>query len=322
MTAGTIPTVDLEGRSAAQLAAPISEAFRELGFVALVGHGVESALVQRVYRALRAFFDLSREQKLRYHVPDGGGARGYTPFGIEKAKDQSVADLKEFWHVGRELPTGAEQREAMAGLPPNLWPEGVDDFRDSMLALYRALDGLGARVLSAVALGLELESDFFERVVDRGNSILRPLHYPPIVKASVSPLDTASKNAVRAASHEDINLITLLVGSAEPGLQILSHEGDWIDAPTGEELIICNVGDMLQRLTNHLLPSTTHRVINPHDSRQDVSRYSIPFFLHPNSGFLIKSLEGCVGPDRPDRYPEPILADDYLKQRLREIGLA
>lgn len=303
MSAREIPVVELATRSARELQRPICDALGELGFVALTGHGVQATQVDAAYRVSRAFFALPHEAKLRYHVEDGG-ARGYTPFGVEKAKDRTVGDLKEFWHVGRE---GA------AGLPPNLWPSEVAGFRDALYGLYRALDALGARVLASVALGLGLQERFFDGVIDRGNSILRPLCYPPIAA------DPAS--AVRSAAHEDINLITLLVGSAEPGLQILTRDGDWIDAPAGEGLIICNVGDMLQRLTNHVLPSTTHRVINPPSGRRDVARYSIPFFLHPNDDFLIETLPGCIRDGHPNRYPEPITAGAYLQQRLREIGL-
>jgi isopenicillin N synthase-like dioxygenase len=317
MTTRSVPVVDMARLDDEALVEPLVGAFRELGFVALRGHGVERALIRDCYDAVAAFFALPEEVKRRHHLPGGGGARGYTPFAVEKAKDQTVADLKEFWHVGRELPAGAGDADyRAAGLVPNVWPSEVPGFREATLALYRALDDLGARVLRAIARGLDLPPGYFEDVVDRGNSILRPLHYPP--------LTDPPQGAVRSAAHEDINLITLLVGAREPGLQILTRDGAWIDAPAGEDLIICNVGDMLQRLTNHVLPSTTHRVINPSPepgTAANVSRYSIPFFLHPNSDFLIETLPGCVGPGRENRYPEPILADDYLKERLREIGL-
>jgi isopenicillin N synthase-like dioxygenase len=320
MTLRSIPVVDAARLGDEALVAPLIGAFRDLGFVALRGHGVGAPLIEACYEAVGAFFALPDQVKRRYHVAGGGGARGYTPFAVEKAKDQTVADLKEFWHVGRELPAGASADDyRAAGLAPNVWPREVPGFREATLALYRALDSLGARVLRAIARGFELSPDHFEGVVNRGNSILRPLHYPP--------LSDPPQGAVRSAAHEDINLITLLVGAREPGLQILTRDGDWIDAPAGEDLIICNVGDMLQRLTNHVLPSTTHRVINPppdtpgEGDARNVSRYSIPFFLHPNSDFLIETLPSCMGAGRENRYPEPILADDYLQERLREIGL-
>lgn len=318
VTAVQIPVLDM-AEMRQSTAAPVararfvdalSRAFSEVGFAGLRGHGVPRQLVERSYRAAAAFFALPEADKLRYHRPELSGARGYTPFGVETAKDHSHADLKEFWHVGRERTNAT----ADADTPPhNLWPDEIGDFRAATGELFTALDRLGDEVLSAIALGLELPETHFANVTDRGNSILRPLHYPPI--------DGDPRGAIRAGAHEDINLITLLVGSRQPGLQILTRDGDWIDAPGGEELIICNVGDMLQRLTNHVLTSTTHRVVNPADGGDNVSRYSIPFFLHPNSDFVIRTLPGCISDDRPDRYPDSIIADDYLKQRLREIGL-
>ncbi|MDD9937796.1 MAG: isopenicillin N synthase family oxygenase, partial [Myxococcales bacterium] len=225
MAVKNIPIIELGGRGADELRSPISQALSDLGFVALRGHGIDAALVSEVYRVVRAFFALPADTKLRYHLPDGAGARGYTPFGIEKAKDQTVADLKEFWHVGRELP---ESERQAAQLPPNVWPDEIPGFREATLALWRALDALGSRVLSAVALGLQQDARYFDRVIDRGNSILRPLCYPPIASAPAG--------AVRSAAHEDINLITLLVGSAEPGLQILARDGVGVDARSGEGL--------------------------------------------------------------------------------------
>jgi isopenicillin N synthase-like dioxygenase len=194
-----------------------------------------------------------------------------------------------------------------------VWPTEIADFRGTLFELYRQLEKLGIGVLRAVARDLALDEDYFSDKVNQGNSILRALHYPPV------PASTGG--AVRAAAHEDINLITLLIGSPQPGLEVLSQSGQWVKAPGGDDLILCNVGDMLQRLTNHVLSSTTHRVVNPPSPWCDVSRYSLPFFLHPNSDFLIETLPDCVSEMRPNRYPIPITADDYLQERLREIGL-
>jgi isopenicillin N synthase-like dioxygenase len=292
----------------------LREALARWGFVGIVGHGLDDVAVQRAYAALREFFALPDERKMAYHVEGGGGARGYTPFRTEKARDQLLPDLKEFWHVGRELPATSP---FAASMRPNLWPHEIPGFQEALSWLYGALDELGNRILRAIALGLELDERWFDDKVDHGNSILRPIHYPPIT--GLAPGQDAG---VRSAAHEDINLITLLVGSGEPGLEILARNGEWIGVSTIEGTVVCNVGDMLQRLTNHALVSTTHRVVNPPEPWRSQARYSIPFFLHPNSEFSIRTLPQCVGPDRPDRYPEPITADEYLQIRLREIGLA
>ncbi|NJK31556.1 MAG: isopenicillin N synthase family oxygenase [Deltaproteobacteria bacterium] len=291
--------------------ADLGDALRTFGFVGIREHGLDDALVARCYEVLKQFFVLPTETKMRYHVPGTGGARGYTAFGVETAKDATVADLKEFWHVGRELPAD----HPFAGtLPANLWPEEVPGFRETMYGLYAALDGLGNRILRAIALVLGLDEQWFADKVDHGNSVLRPIHYPPIGAG-------VPDGAVRSAAHGDINLITLLVGSGEPGLQILSRKDEWIPVSTIEGVVVCNVGDMLERLTNHVLPSTIHRVVNPPEPWRSQPRYSIPFFLHPNSEFLIETLPECISEGNPNRYPEGITADDYLQQRLREIKL-
>lgn len=311
--APTVPVLDIRVTSEADVSAALRDAFQACGFVALQGHGLDPGGIEACYRAAQHFFALPVVSKERYHRPGKGGARGYTPMGLETAKDHDVADLKEFFHIGRELPGRAtEQDYAAVGLLPNLWPSEVAELRMATTALYRALDALGVRVLRLIASGLQVPRNYFDRAVNRGNSILRLLHYPPLANPPAQ--------AIRAAAHEDINLLTLLVGSREPGLQILTHDGQWIDAPSGQDLVICNVGDMLQRLTNHVLPSTTHRVVNPRDS-ENISRFAIPFFLHPNSDFLIETLPSCVAEGRGNRYPRPILADDYLQQRLTELGL-
>ncbi len=287
----------------------IGAGFRRFGFVGITHHGIPDAVIDGAYESIRTFFALPEDVRRSYYQEGLAGARGYTPFGIEHAKDSDTVDLKEFWHVGREVPDELAMRETY---PPNVWPREVPAFKDRTYGLYEALDQLGRRVLKAVALHLHLPEDFFESRVNVGNSILRPLHYPPI---------TDKTSGVRAGRHEDINLITLLVGSGEPGLQILNKGGEWIPVDTIPGTIVCNVGDMLQRITNHVLPSTTHRVVNPPPPYCHESRYSTPYFLHPNSDCLLETLSGCVTPENPNRYPEPITAHAYLTERLIEIGL-
>ncbi len=287
----------------------LGQGYEEYGFCGIVGHGIPDTLIEDAYGAMREFFALPDAAKHRYHTGTAG-ARGYTSFGIETAKDSDYPDLKEFWQVGRELPPDSEHHSAMYD---NVWPQEVENFRPRLYRLFEALEALGTRILEALALYLQLPQDYFYDKVDVGNSILRPLHYPPIAEAQTP--------SVRSAAHEDINLITLLVGSEEPGLEVLSKSGDWIPVSTIPGTIVVNIGDMMQRLTNHVLPSTTHRVVNSPEAYDGKSRYSIPFFFHPNPDFLIASLPSCVSADNPNRYPEPILADDYLRQRLIEIGL-
>lgn len=293
--------------------AELGDALREFGFVGIREHSLGDDLIARSYEVLKGFFAMPKEGKMRYHLDGMGGQRGYTPFGVETAKDATIADLKEFWHVGRTL---AADSKWAGTLLDNVWVEEIEGFRSALEGLYDGLDMLGRRMLKAIALHLELDEDYFEDKVDHGNSILRPIHYPPIQG------EAGADGAVRAAAHGDINLITLLVGSGEPGLQILSRTGDWIPVSTIEGVVVCNVGDMLERLTNHVLPSTIHRVVNPPEPWLSQPRYSVPFFLHPNSEFLIETLPQCVSDERPDRYAgTPITADEYLQQRLREINL-
>jgi isopenicillin N synthase-like dioxygenase len=290
--------------------AALGRAWREFGFVGIRDHGLSDELIDQAYASFRAFFALPAEAKQRYHQPGSGGARGYTGFGVEQARDHDVPDLKEFWHVGREL-TGPNPAPDI--LLPNLWPAEVADFRNHALALYEALDQLGARILSALALEIGLVPDWFADKINYGNSILRPIHYPPIREAV--------PGAVRAARHEDINLITLLIGSKEQGLEILTRDERWVPVSTLPGTIVVNVGDMLQRLTNHVYPSTTHRVVNPPGEAARQARYSIPFFLHPNPDFVIETLPQCISEQNPNRYPQPITSHGYLQERLREIKL-
>jgi isopenicillin N synthase-like dioxygenase len=307
-----VPTLSLsdQARDPDAFAAALVGSFERFGFAIVADHGVDDALIRRAWRATEALFKLPEAEKRGYFVEGAGGARGYTPFKTEIAKDAAHVDLKEFWHVGRELPAGHRFEGTMA---PNIWPSRPEDFRDTFLELFTAFDRAGDRLLSAIARHLKLAPDWFDPAVRDGNSVLRLLHYPPI---------PADAEGVRAGAHEDINLITLLLGAEEAGLELLEREtGEWLAIrPPGGAMVV-NVGDMLQRLTNHVLPSTTHRVVNPPPERRGHSRYSMPFFLHPAPDFLIETLPSCITPENPNRYPTPITAHDYLHERLVEIGL-
>jgi len=293
----------------AEFATCLGNSFQRYGFAVVAHHTLRESLIKSCLAGFMAFFARPEPEKLRYRVPGGGGARGYTPFGVEAAKGAELHDLKEFWHVGRELPVGDRYR---AYMPDNLWPDTQPGFREQVLELWEGFDRLGRELLSALALHLGLPARWFDAATDHGNSILRVIHYPPV---------TAGAAGVRAGAHEDINAITLLLGAEEAGLQVLDRDGCWLDINPPAGSLVCNIGDMLQRLTNHVLPSTTHRVINPAPERAGFSRYSMPFFLHFNPDFEISSLPGCVSETRPDRYLEPITANEYLHQRLREIRL-
>jgi isopenicillin N synthase-like dioxygenase len=288
----------------------LGAAYREWGFAGIRNHGIPQSLIDASYDVFQRFFALPEDVKRRYHVAGGGGARGYTPFGVETAKGAQHSDLKEFWHIGREITDGSPYRSVM---PPNLWPGEVDGFREHGYALYEALDALGSQVLSALALHIGLPQDWFADKTDSGNSILRPIHYPPITADDIPN--------VRAGAHEDINLITLLVGASAAGLEVRSRKGEWVPFTAEADTIVVNIGDMLQRLTNHVYPSTTHRVVNPPGEAARKPRYSTPFFLHPNPDFVIDVLPSTITADNPSRYPEPITAQDYLDERLREIKL-
>jgi isopenicillin N synthase-like dioxygenase len=305
-----VPTVSLaqEASDPEGFAQALGGSFHRYGFAIVSDHGVPTDVIAEAERQAKLFFALPDEVKRAYHTGKGG-ARGYTPFGIETAKDATAFDLKEFWHVGRELPEGHPFADMMA---PNLWPDELKDFKAAELALFDALDACGARLLRAIARYLELSPDFFEDTVRDGNSVLRLLHYPPVDRDGPS---------IRAGAHEDINTITLLLGAEEAGLQLLDRDGNWLPVQPKEGELAVNVGDMLQRLTNNVLRSTTHRVVNPAPERRGVSRYSMPFFLHFRPDYLIETLPQCISEVRPNLYPEPITAHEYLLQRLREIKL-
>ena len=286
--------------------------FMETGFAVVENHRLDQSVIDRVYDVSRDFFALSPDAKQKYFDPNGAGQRGYTPFGTENAKGVSKIDLKEFWHTGRDLPEGHPYNALMPDTPH---VSEVPEFDSATRDLFNAFDQLGLRLLRSVASGLGLERDWFADKVRYGNSILRLLHYP----AQTTP---PPEGSVRAAAHEDINVITLLLGADEAGLQVKPRGHDeWISIEAPKGSMVINVGDMLQRLTNRVLQSTSHRVINPAPERSRYSRYSMPFFLHFEPDVQIASLPGCVTPDNPDQFPEPITANEYLMERLREIGL-
>jgi isopenicillin N synthase-like dioxygenase len=290
-------------------AAAFGGSFERFGFAVVCDHGIDQALIDRGWALTKAFFDLPADVKAKYAIAGLAGQRGYTPFGVEIAKGATENDLKEFWHVGRDLPAG---HRFAANMPANVWPDELPDFRPTFLALFAEFDRVGARLLSAIARHLKLADDWFVPAVRDGNSVMRLLHYPP-----VSP----EAPGVRAGAHEDINLITLLLGAEEAGLELLDRDGRWLPIAPPEGAMVVNVGDMLQRLTNHVLPSTTHRVVNPPPERRGTPRYSMPFFLHPAPDFVIETLPGCISADNPNRYPAPISSQEYLNQRLRTLGL-
>lgn len=312
-----IPTLDIRrydsGRAA--FVADLGAAYREWGFAGIRSHGIPARLIDGAYAAFQDFFALPTDVKMKYHVKGGGGARGYTPFGVETAKDSKYPDLKEFWHIGREVARDSKYAEVMA---PNVWPTDVPAFHEYGLGLYQALDQLGSRVLRSLALHIGLPEAYFDDKTNFGNSILRPIHYPPITSSADS---VESLPNVRAGAHEDINLITLLVGASAQGLEVRSHGGEWVPFTAEADTIVVNIGDMLQRLTNHVYPSTTHRVVNPPGENARKPRYSVPFFLHPNPDFVIDVLPSCIDAAHLSGYPEPISAHEYLQERLREIKL-
>lgn len=315
MSKRTIPVVDLSkfvtGSESDKKAfvAELGKAFHEVGFVGVVNHGIPKDLVDGFYKASKAFFSLPVETKRKYQVEGLAGQRGYTSFGMEHAKQSKVADLKEFFQMGQTIERENYDKEEY---PDNLTTSETPKFTALGRELYQAFEKSGGHLLRAIALHLNLEEDYFEDKIHEGHSILRSIHYPPITEEP--------RSAIRAEQHEDINLITLLVGASAGGLQLLNADGEWLDITPEENEIVINVGDMLQRLTNNYLKSTTHRVINPPKEQWHVPRLSIPFFLHPKSDMDLSCLEDCVTAGRPLAY-EPITAGEYLNERLREIGL-
>ena len=287
----------------------LGAAYREIGFAAISGHGVAPELIESMYREAEGFFALPAEVKMKHERPEHNRQRGFVCFGTEHAKDSEAADLKEFWQVGQmRLPENANLEE----YPPNAVVEECPQLSAKSDELYQSLEDVGRNMLKAIALHLELDEDYFESYVPGGNSILRLIHYPPIT--------SEPKSSVRAGQHEDINLITLLVGASAAGLEVMDKEGEWTSVTALPEHLVVNVGDMLQRLTNHQLKSTTHRVVNPPRDQWNQPRFSMPFFCHPISIMDLSALPQCVAAGQTP-IDESITAGEYLEQRLREIGL-
>lgn len=315
MSNKTIPTVDLskfvhgnaEERKA--FVDELGQAFHEVGFVGVINHGIEKELVEGFYNASKTFFSQPVSTKRQYRIEGLAGQRGYTAYGTEHAKQSEVADLKEFFQIGQWVSADHPLKHEY---PDNIYTDETPEFYDRGKQLYKGFEQAGGHLLRAIALHLDLPENYFQERIHDGNSILRSIHYPPITEEP--------RSAIRAEQHEDINLITLLVGASAGGLQLLNADDEWLDITPEEDEIVINVGDMLQRLTNNYLKSTTHRVVNPPKELWHVPRLSIPFFLHPKGSVRLDCLESCVTDITPLAY-EPISAGEYLDERLREIGL-
>ncbi|WP_435139518.1 isopenicillin N synthase family dioxygenase [Formosa sp. A9] len=311
----SIPSVDLndfisnDPDKKKQFVNAIGKAYEDIGFVALKGHFLDDKLVTDLYDEIKAFFDLPESVKAKYEIPGIGGQRGYTSFGKEHAKGKKEGDLKEFWHFGQYV----EDNDILkAEYPENVIVDELPKFNTVGKQAYQMLEKTAKYVLRALALYLNLEETYFDQYIKNGNSILRPIHYPPIT--------TEPKEAVRAAAHGDINLITLLMGAQGRGLQVQNNDGEWIDAIAQPDELMINVGDMLSRHTNNKLKSTIHRVINPPKELWGTSRYSIPFFMHPVSDMKLNVLDHCIDDNNPKQF-EDITAGAYLHERLIELGL-
>lgn len=314
-TVNTIPSVDLADFTSgdparkAAFVAQLGKAYEEVGFVAVRNHGISDELIADLYKYVQEFFRLPAATKHSYEIPELAGQRGYTSFGKEHAKGFDAPDLKEFFQFGQSV---EDNDPVKAEYPDNVQVKEVPAFTPTFFKAYRGFEQSGRALLQAIALYLGLDEHYFDDKIHNGNSILRAIHYPPITQEPES--------AIRAEQHEDINLITLLVGASADGLQIQDKQGNWVPVTSLPEQIVVNVGDMLQRLTNNRLKSTTHRVVNPPRELWGTSRFSIPFFLHPKSGMDLSCLSSCVDDKHPPAY-EPITAGEYLDERLREIGL-
>ena len=310
-----IPSVDLarfvsgDENERAAFVQELGKAYEDVGFVAVVNHGVDEGLVKRFYDLVQAFFALPEDVKKKYEIPGLFGQRGYTSFGREHAKGSDAPDLKEFYQIGQTVTDDDPVKEEY---PDNVPVKEFPEFLETGVRLFKNFEESGTQLLRAIALFLGLDEQYFDQWVHNGNSILRAIHYPPIT--------SEPKSSIRAEQHEDINLITLLVGASAEGLQVQTLDGRWVDVMAPEGYIVVNVGDMLQRLTNQRLRSTTHRVVNPPRERWHTHRYSIPFFLHPRSNMPLNVLESCITDSQPKAF-EDITAGEYLDERLREIGL-
>jgi len=313
-----IPRLDLnnytngDAAQRKQFSDDIGTAFNETGFVTITNHGLSKELIDELYAQVKALFALPEEQKKAYEIPELAGQRGYTGKGKETAKGFKTPDLKEFWQIGQ---TVEGDDKLKAEYPENLQVTELPKFNEVTLDIYKKLEGIGKQLLRAIAVYLGLDENYFDDKVNNGNSILRTLHYFPIENPDEVPAD-----AVRAGAHEDINLITLLIGASADGLEVLTRSGSWYPVKAHGEDLVVNVGDMLQRLTNNKLKSTTHRVVNPPRELMKFSRFSVPFFLHPKSDMDLTSLPSTIDAEHPKLYTD-ITAGEYLDERLREIGL-
>ncbi|MCB0439435.1 MAG: 2-oxoglutarate and iron-dependent oxygenase domain-containing protein [Flavobacteriaceae bacterium] len=311
----SIPSVNLEDflsddpKRKQKFVDEIGAAYENIGFVALKGHFLSDQLVDNLYSQVKQFFALPLEVKQKYEIPGIGGQRGYVSFGKESAKGKKEGDLKEFWHFGQYVD---DNPKLEAEYPANVMVEELPEFNAVGKETYQMLEKTAKYVLRALALHLGLEETYFDQYIHNGNSILRPIHYPPITQEP--------KEAVRAAAHGDINLITLLMGAQGKGLQVQNHNGEWIDAIAESDELMINVGDMLSRHTNNKLKSTIHQVVNPPKELWGTSRYSIPFFMHPVSEMKLDVLESCINDNNPKLYDD-ITAGEFLNERLIELGL-
>jgi isopenicillin N synthase-like dioxygenase len=311
----TIPVVDLSDFTSGDpikkeaFVEELGKAYENVGFVGVKNHGISEDLIADLYKYVQQFFSLPSDKKRAYEIAELAGQRGYTSFGKEHAKGSSAPDLKEFFQYGQVVPSGHPLKPEY---PDNVSVDEIPGFNETFFKAYRAFEKSGKSLLQAIAIYLGLAEHYFDDFVEEGNSIVRAIHYPPI---TVEP-----QSAIRAEQHEDINLITLLVGASAGGLEILTKKNEWIGVTSLPEQIVVNVGDMLQRFTNNKLKSTTHRVVNPPRELWHTSRFSIPFFLHPKSAMSLSALESCIDEQHPKAYDD-ITAGEYLEERLREIGL-
>ena len=313
-----IPSLDLENfisgssEEKENFVQDLGAAYNSIGFVAIKNHFLNDELSDRLYRLIEEFFSLDTEVKTKYEIEGLAGQRGYIGKGKEHAKGRKTGDLKEFYHIGQEVIDGDSIKNEY---PDNVWVEEVPALEEVGLEVYKKLEQTGIYMLRAIALYLGLDEFYFDKKVHNGNSILRPIHYFPIDDPSKVPDD-----AVRAAEHGDINLITLLMGASADGLQVLRRDGEWIPITALPNQLVVNVGDMLERLTNKKLKSTIHRVVNPPKEQMKSSRYSIPFFMHPRSSMDLSCLRECTDENHPKQFDD-ITAGQFLSQRLAEIGL-
>jgi isopenicillin N synthase-like dioxygenase len=313
-----IPSVDLADFTSGdpdrkkKFVKELGEAYHTIGFVAIRNHYLNDDLSEKLYRTIKKFFAQPDQLKQKYEIPGLAGQRGYIGKGKEHAKGRNTGDLKEFYHIGQEV---LDNDPIKKEYPDNVWPVEIPEFKEISLEVYRRLEKTGLEMLKAIALYLGLPENYFDNKVKNGNSILRPIHYFPIEDPDSVPAD-----AVRAAEHGDINLITLLMGASADGLQVLRRDGKWIPITALPDQLVVNVGDMLERLTNKTLKSTIHRVVNPPRQLMNTPRYSIPFFMHPRSEMSLAALPGCVTKEQP-RLWDDITAGEFLNQRLKEIGL-